>query len=383
MSETKNNSEPKNNEVPNYDSTRVGDYTILTPKDKKASVFQKVTPREQYGVARDVANRAINEINAIRGNRPSSFTYGINPSNLAARRQAAETYGETLPGGRRYSGAREAAYDAADSYRKVLEEATARRNLLSTAPQISEIKGDFGYGPSIRYPESRTDTAPSGNHDAWINQQYRELLGRDAGFEGLNYWTGDLNRGATKDEVRSNIMLSDEYKNRLKLVTDYKAKHGTNPAEDWLDARVGPGGKWLMEGYGNKSATTSTGSTKTPEAPPNPGLTDDPNWDKKRGFAPGSFGIGPEYDKYTKLFQRSIDEGTTLEQAMYLSRTATGNDFLKAFGDKSMKRKWGGGRKGGSGGRSSSSSSSSGSGPSSNSSRGTSGQGRQGRGSKR
>jgi len=348
MSETKNNSEPKNNEVPNYDSSRVGDYTILTPKDKKASVFQKVTPREQYGVARDVANRAINEINAIRGNRPSSFTYGINPSNLAARRQAAETYGKTLPGGRLYSGAREAAYDAADSYRKVLEEATARRNLLSTAPQISEIKGDFGYGPSIRYPESRTDTAPPReNHDAWINQQYRELLGRDAGTEGLNYWTGDLNRGQTKDQVRSNIMLSDEYKNRLKLVTDYKAKHGTNPAEDWLDARVGPGGKWLMEGYGNKSETTSTGSTKTPEAKPNRDAQN--KWEGK-GIAPGYFGIGPEYDKYTKLFQKSSDEGNTLETAMYLSRTSTPEDFLRAFGTKEGWRKWGGGNKKGIGG---------------------------------
>ena len=36
--------EDKTNKVPGYDSTRVGDYTILTPDDKKASVFQKVTP---------------------------------------------------------------------------------------------------------------------------------------------------------------------------------------------------------------------------------------------------------------------------------------------------------------------------------------------------
>ena len=63
-----------NNGIDGYSQTRVGDHTILTPKDKKASVYQKVTPREQYAVARDVANRAINEINAIRGDRPSSFT---------------------------------------------------------------------------------------------------------------------------------------------------------------------------------------------------------------------------------------------------------------------------------------------------------------------
>ena len=120
----------------------------------------------------------------------------------------------------------------------------------ATAPQISEIKGDWGYGPSIRYPEPDTST-PSENYDSWINQQYNELLGRDAGTEGLNYWTGDLTRGQTKDQVRSNIMLGDEFKNRLKLVTDYRNEFGTDPDESWLDERVGPGGVWLMEGYGD------------------------------------------------------------------------------------------------------------------------------------
>jgi len=341
MTTTTNKTEEEKKEgVPGYTSTKVGDHTIITPDDKKASVYQKVTPREQYRVARDVANRAINEINTIRSRRPSSFTGGINDANIAARMQAAETYGDTLPGGRGYSRSRRAAYDIADSYRNVL--ATAPKPVKRNPPVFEPEKPDR--------PDRPDPQPPRENHDAWINQQYRELLGRDAGFEGLNYWTGDLNRGATKDEVRSNIMLSDEYKNRLKLVTDYKAKHGTNPAEEWLDARVGPGGKWLMEGYGNKSATTSTGSTKTPEAPPNPGLTDDPNWDKKRGYAPGSFGIGPEYDKYMDIFKKSIDEGTTLEQAMYLSRVSTPNDFLKAFGDRSMWRKWGGGKKKGIGG---------------------------------
>ena len=133
-------SEDKTNKVPGYDSTRVGDYTILTPDDKKASVFQKVTPREQYQVARDVANRAINEINAIRGNRPSSFTDGINAANIASRRQAAETYGNTLPSGRSYSGAREAAYDRADTYGEILNRAADKGRLNSTANLIRQIQ---------------------------------------------------------------------------------------------------------------------------------------------------------------------------------------------------------------------------------------------------
>ena len=252
-------SEVSNNGVPGYTTSTAGDYTILTPEDKKASVFQKVTPREQYLVARDVANRAIDRINAIRANRASSFTDGINAANIAARRQAAATYGATLPGGSRYDDARDAAYASADAYKSVLDDAAARGRLTSTAPRISRITGDWGYGPSIPYPKepfsdwtTDKDSTASGNYDEWINQQYRELLGRDAGTEGLNYWTGDLARGQTKDQVRANIMLSDEYRNRSQLVDDYRNEYGSDPDESWLDARVGPGGEFLMEGYGSK-----------------------------------------------------------------------------------------------------------------------------------
>ena len=364
MSDTTNKTEEKKEGVPGYTQTRVGDHTIITPDDKKASVYQKVTPREQYRVARDVANRAINEINTIRSRRPSSFTGGINDANIAARMQAAETYGDTLPGGRGYSRSRRAAYDIADSYRNVL--ATAPKPVKRNPPVFEPEK-----------PDRPDPQPPRENHDAWINQQYKELLGRDAGTEGLNYWTGDLNRGQTKDQVRSNIMLSDEYKNRLKLVTDHKTKYGTNPAEDWLDARVGPGGKWLMEGYGNKSEDTSTSNFQTTWKPT-------ANYDGG-GYKPGQFGVGPKYAEYEKLFANSIAEGFTLEEAMKLSKTATSYDWDQAFGSADQWKKIGGGKnQGGSGGGrssgSSSSSSSSGSGPSSNSNRGTGGQGRQGRG---
>jgi len=152
--------EGTNNGIDGYSQARVGDYTILTPKDKKASVYQKVTPREQYAVARDVANRAINEINAIRSDRPSSFTGGINDSNIATRMQAAETYGDTLPGRRANSSFRPMGGIGSDSS---LRGAPARElidadRVSATAPQISEIRGDWGYGPSIRYPEPSSQT---------------------------------------------------------------------------------------------------------------------------------------------------------------------------------------------------------------------------------
>ena len=145
-----------NNGIDGYSQTKVGDHTILTPKDKRTNIFQKVTPREQYAVARDVANRAINEINAIRANRPSSFTGGINDANIAARIQAAETYGDTLPGRRPSVDFRPIVGIGSDApVRGTLIDASRVR---ATAPQISEIKGDWGYGPSIRYPEP--DTTP-------------------------------------------------------------------------------------------------------------------------------------------------------------------------------------------------------------------------------
>ena len=94
--------------------------------------------------------------------------------------------------------------------------------------------------------------------------------------------------------------------------------------------------------YQPRSAPVNlTVGSKTPEALPNK--------DVKR-FSQGSFGVGKEYDKYTKMYQRQIDEGSTLERSMYLSRTATPQDHINAFGNRNSWRKWGGGRKMGSGG---------------------------------
>ncbi len=46
-----------------------------------------------------------------------------------------------------------------------------------------------------------------------INGLYLSLLGRDAKQSGLDYWMGDVERGATLEDIESNIKLSEEYKN--------------------------------------------------------------------------------------------------------------------------------------------------------------------------
>lgn len=59
-----------NNSIPGFTTNRVGDdYTILTPEEKKARVFQSVTSQKGYDVGKGVLNRTIDQINAIRANR--------------------------------------------------------------------------------------------------------------------------------------------------------------------------------------------------------------------------------------------------------------------------------------------------------------------------
>ena len=235
-----------NNGIDGYSQTRVGDHTILTPKDKKASIYQTVTPREQYAVARDVANRAINEINAIRSDRPSSFTGGINDSNIAARMQAAETYGDTLPGRRPSGSFRPIVGIGSDVPVRGIPapenlsppqgpppwEREPRRELIdadrvrATAPQISEIKGDWGYGPSIRYPEPdttpvttdpvvKTDPVVETDPNPWWREKndYNWDLRQDQGWSGT-HWDSprdDADIYGTGSFARTN-WLTDQFK---------------------------------------------------------------------------------------------------------------------------------------------------------------------------
>jgi len=47
----------------------------------------------------------------------------------------------------------------------------------------------------------------------WLQETYKNELGRDLGDEGEKYWTADIHdRGQTEDQVLANIRRSDEYK---------------------------------------------------------------------------------------------------------------------------------------------------------------------------
>lgn len=55
--------------------------------------------------------------------------------------------------------------------------------------------------------------AISGLKNSGLNAAYKELLGRDIGSAGLEYWGGKLDAGWTMDDIRKGIMNSTEYKN--------------------------------------------------------------------------------------------------------------------------------------------------------------------------
>ena len=261
-----------NNGIDGYSQTRVGDHTILTPKDKKASVYQKVTPREQYAVARDVANRAINEINAIRADRPSSFTGGINDSNIAARMQAAETYGDTLPSRR-----------PSVSFRPIVgigSDVPVRGTLIdadrvsATAPQISEIRGDWGYGPSIRYPEPGQQVTPTDpdptptdpDPDPVEDETSFSTWKPTDNYDGGGYVPGQFGVGPKYSEYEDlfrrqlNEGFTLEEAMRLsRVATPYDWEQAFGTADQWR--KIGGGKNQGGSGGGGRSRSSSSSSS--------------------------------------------------------------------------------------------------------------------------
>tara|TARA_B100000131_G_scaffold314369_1_gene351091 strand:+ start:148 stop:969 length:822 start_codon:yes stop_codon:yes gene_type:complete len=68
-------------------------------------------------------------------------------------------------------------------------------------------------------------------------------LGREAGQEGLDYWTAELDKGKTIADLISGIQSGSEWKARNNLVEQFgKDNMGSKPSEAYLDARISPGG---------------------------------------------------------------------------------------------------------------------------------------------
>ena len=80
---------------------------------------------------------------------------------------------------------------------------------LAAGRPLAEVAADIANSPEgQRYAERQQQTIQQ------VTQAYRDLLGRDPLDEGLNYWVGTINNGATLDEVIYNIRQSPEFSGR-------------------------------------------------------------------------------------------------------------------------------------------------------------------------
>ena len=80
------------------------------------------------------------------------------------------------------------------------------------------------------------DTAGSGQNDEeWLQSTYQTILNRAPDDEGREYWLGDLGRGATREEVESNIKLSNEKWLRDVYQDELGRELGDEGRDYWLD----------------------------------------------------------------------------------------------------------------------------------------------------
>ena len=74
-------------------------------------------------------------------------------------------------------------------------------------PRVDADNTDFTFGGESG--RNQPEAAP--DYSGQLNGLYNQLLGRDIRQTGLDYWSNDLANGASIDDVRANIMRSQEY----------------------------------------------------------------------------------------------------------------------------------------------------------------------------
>ena len=76
-----------------------------------------------------------------------------------------------------------------------------------------------------------------------IQDIYGTHLGRQAATEGLDYWTEQLNKGGSVEDVIRGIQSGSEYKERVNVRDEFSSNNqGSIPSEAYIDSRVSPGG---------------------------------------------------------------------------------------------------------------------------------------------
>lgn len=83
---------------------------------------------------------------------------------------------------------------------------------LSEGASLDDIR--WGIKQSPEYKRIAESAGGAGNYKDQLNRAYKELLGRDVGEEGLSYWSNELSNGSTMNDVRWAIRQSPEYQDR-------------------------------------------------------------------------------------------------------------------------------------------------------------------------
>ena len=86
-------------------------------------------------------------------------------------------------------------------------------------PRVDADNTDFTFGGESG--RNQPEAAP--DYSGQLNGLFNQLLGRDIRQTGLDYWSNDLANGASIDDVRANIMRSQEY-------ADYQSAQNPTPA---------------------------------------------------------------------------------------------------------------------------------------------------------
>lgn len=87
----------------------------------------------------------------------------------------------------------------------------AARGLNITGGQLNSTADADNTDLTFGGESGRNPPEPAPDYSDQLSSLYNQLLGRDIRQTGLDYWSNDLANGASIDDVRANIMLSQEY----------------------------------------------------------------------------------------------------------------------------------------------------------------------------
>ena len=219
---------------------------LSTPEAKRQRRYDRL--RNQFGLDYDRMNKSfavdVNVDRAMKHYKVPNFIRNITPGFIKNIKLKKQFYSPTKLG-------------AADGWTRK----TANRNQSPNSIRSAT--------PAVR------NTMYEGPKDT-LSAMYQNLLGRDIGQEGLDYWTDELESGRqTEDQVRANILRGAEFQGRseedrsaaLLSLKERRAQQGYQqgpqpiPGIDWQEYRRPRQlpGRYYLPGYPSSKDTKGKG----------------------------------------------------------------------------------------------------------------------------